>query len=101
MKTYPLQNEKGELHAFEIENIWVGREGATAIVERIPGVIVKRRPKKFLSDFREDVFCEFELNGVTFEIEEPFGDNSRYWIGKAGGGWCPEVEIVERAFREV
>ena len=100
MQTYPILNEEGKLHAFEINNWWVGRSGAVRIIEKIPDVLVTRRSKELLSEFREEIFCQFELHGVQFQIDEPYGDNSRYWIGKTDPGWCPELETIERAFRE-
>ena len=78
-------------------NTWLGRRGALRILERVPGVKVVRKPKRFASWFRETVFCEFEIDGVRFEIEEPFGDNSRYWIG--GPRFTAEFEKVAHAFR--
>jgi hypothetical protein len=99
MQTFPILNPEGKLHAFEIENLLVGRLGATNIVKLIPSVRLIKKPKKFLSWWREDIFCEFELNGVHFIIEEPFGDNSRYWIGGKNPGWCSELEIIEQAFK--
>lgn len=100
MKIYPIEDKQGKLHAFEIENRKVSRSRATKVVKGIPGVILLREPKRFLSWFREEVFCEFQVNGVTFQIDEPYGDNSRYWIGKKeGGGWCKELELVKQAFQ--
>jgi len=81
MKTYPQYTEDNKLSSFEINNIFCSRKKATRVIETIPGVKVLRRPKRFLSWFREDVFCEFELGGATYLVEEPFGDNSRFWIG--------------------
>ena len=49
-------------------------------VSQIPGVKILRRPR-FFSWVREDSFCDFVLDGVGYEVEEPFGDNSRFWIG--------------------
>ncbi len=99
MRTYPIENEFGELHAFEIDNFRIGRSGTAKIIEGVPGVVMLRKPKKLLSWFREEVFCEFKLNGVHFQIDEPYGDNSRYWIGqKEVGGWCPELDTIHKAF---
>lgn len=101
MKVYPIKNKEGQLHAFEIDNFKVGRSRTTEIVRKIHGAKILRKPKRFLSWFREEVFCEFELNGVVFQIDEPYGDNSRYWIGKKEeGGWCEELETVMGAFQE-
>ncbi|GGA00902.1 hypothetical protein GCM10011408_22410 [Dyella caseinilytica] len=29
---------------------------------------------------------------------EPFGDNSRYWIGPEPVHWCPQIDVVRHAF---
>ena len=101
MNIYPIENESGQLHAFEIENWKVSRARATSIVKSIPDAVIIREPKKILSWFREDVFCEFSINNTVFQIDEPYGDNSRYWVGKKeAGGWCPELEKVKKAFQE-
>ena len=97
MKTYPLLNEEGKLYAFEVGNLMLSRRRATKIVEEIPGSTVIRRPKWF-SFSNQDIFCEFILNKVHFLIEEPYGDNSRYFIGKKESGWCPELEVVMKTF---
>ena len=99
MKTYPLKNDEGKLHAFEINNLRVGRLGVVRIVEKIPEAVVIKRPK-FLSWFREDEFCQFKVGSQLFTVEEPFGDNSRFLVGAEPPGWCPQLEIVEKAFSE-
>ena len=99
MKVFPLINENGKLHAFEIENWKCSRKRATKIVNKIAGVKVIRKPKLF-SWSKEEIFCVFELNGIQFQIDEPYGDNSRYWIGKKEeGGWCKEIDTIQQAFQ--
>ena len=67
------------------------------MLERIPGYHVLRRPKLF-SYFREDEFCEFEVEGMKFVVWEPYGDNSRYWIGPQPPRWVPQIAQVRQAF---
>lgn len=101
MKTYPLYDKYHRLHAFEINNFWIGRKRAVRIAESIPDVTILQYPKPLFSWFKEALFCVFEVNGVHFHIEEPFGDNSRYWIGQAEcGGYCDELLIVEETFKK-
>lgn len=59
---------------------------------------VLRGPAR-LSAFREEQFCEFEVEGQRFIVWEPFGDNSRYWVGPEPAVWCKEVDVVRAAFR--
>lgn len=94
------KEESDSMHAFFIENILLGRGGAVEVVKTIPGVTILETPKLF-SWCSQDVFCKFEVNGVPFEIEEPYGDNSLYWVGKSPeGGSCPELEIIASSFRK-
>ena len=97
METYELLNEDGHMIAFEVNNAGLGRKGLCRVVENIPGALITRRPK-FLSWFREEVFCEFLMDGRTFLAWEPFGDNSRYWIGPESTEWLPQTQSVRDAF---
>jgi hypothetical protein len=80
-----------------VSNTVIGRGGACAIINRIPGSRILHGPGP-LSWFREEQFCAFELKRQRFLVEEPFGDNSRYWIGPEPPVWCEEIDVVRRAF---
>ena len=97
MRVHDLLDEHGRVYAFEVSNTVIGRRGACAIINRIPGSRIVRGPG-FLSWVREAEFCAFELKGQRFLVEEPFGDNSRYWIGPEPPVWCEEIDEVRRAF---
>jgi len=99
MKTYPLYDSQQRLVAFEVPNWRIGRRGVCSVVQRIVGATLTRRPR-FLSWLREDVFCEFEVDGATYVVEEPWGDSSRYWIGPEPPRWLPQTEHVHRAFAD-
>jgi hypothetical protein len=95
MRVYDSRTEDGRLRGFEVENLWLGRRGAARVVRSIPGV---RLVQAKWSWWARDDFCEFELNGVRFFIEEPFGDNSRYWIGPRERGHQAELRIIRQRF---
>ena len=97
MRTYDLKDEEGRVRAFEVDNIVLGRGGVAAVVGRLPGVRLIRRPR-ILSWWREEEFCEFEVEGVHFVASEPFGDNSRYWIGPRPPMFVKQTAIVRAAF---
>lgn len=104
MKVYDITVADGRIAAFEVDNVRLGRRGLCRVVRRIPGATITRAPR-FLSWFREEIFCEFTVNGQRFEADELYADNSRYWIGPAGVGiggkalhWSPEIECVRAAF---
>lgn len=98
MKVYPYFNESGNLISFEVPNWKVSRNRAARITASVEGVEVTKAPKKLFSWSREVVFCEFKIRQHSYEIEEPFGDNSRYLISSAGKP-AFGLEIVLEAFK--
>jgi hypothetical protein len=80
MKTYPLQNERGELYAFEIPNSsFLSSHGVSRYFSRCPGVSISRVRRLFARN--DEIHVEFEFSGEAFQVWEPYGDNSRYWVG--------------------
>lgn len=79
MDVQNLIDDSGEVYAFEISSLY-GRRAACRVAASIPGSIVLKRPKLF-SLFGDEIFCEFQINDINFQIWEPFNDNSKYWIG--------------------
>jgi len=75
MKTYPIKRNDGQIFAFEIPaaGLWTG--SLARRLRRAPGVANVRRVH------RDDHRLKFELNGEPFVVWEPWGDNSRYWVG--------------------
>jgi hypothetical protein len=65
--------------ALEIDNRSTNRRNVVKAIASFPGAKVKRQPK-ILSWFREEVFCEFEIEDDAFYVFEPFGDSNFYWI---------------------
>src|SRR5690348_1395829 len=97
MKVFDLVDQQGRVFAFEVENLGLGRRGLCRVVQSIPGVQLLSTPRSF-SWFREEVFCQFSLGGATFEAWEPFGDNSRYWVGPKPVVYSPEIKTIRAAF---
>lgn len=97
MKIYPLKEKEGRVFAFEVGNF--SRRRVCHILSSIPGVKMLRTPC-LLSRFREDEFCEFEISGQRFKAWEPWGDNSRYWIGPEPTQWGEQISVVLDAFRK-
>jgi len=87
MRTYPLYNDQGKLVAFEVSSL-LGRRLVSRVAASFPGARVVS------TNLREDRFCEFEIASAKFAIEEPFGDNSRFWVG-------PENELAVEAIERV
>ena len=62
------------MFAFEVKNLISSAPGHLCrIASTIPSARIVRQPK-WLSLFREEVFYEIELDGITFVAWEPFGD---------------------------
>jgi hypothetical protein len=98
MRVFEIRSEDDRLRGFEVENLWLSRRSVARIVQSIPGVRLIRANSSW---FGRDDFCEFELNDVRFVAEEPFGDNSRYWIGSIEPNHDAEVRVVRDRFLTV
>jgi hypothetical protein len=92
-----IKDAGGRVLAFEVKNSTLGRRGVCKVLARIPGCRLVRTPK-FLSWLRETEFGQCEIEGVTFVVEEPFGDNSRYCIGPQPPRWVSQIATVRQAF---
>lgn len=82
MRTRTLTSEEGELIGFEISNSFVSSRSTAAYIRRVPGCDVLDIRKLFS---RNEVHVRFAFAGKTFIVWEPFGDNSRLWIGPDDG----------------
>lgn len=75
MKTYPIRRPDGSLNGFEIGNTFISMGAITRILHSVDGVSNLDR------QWRSDDRLTFVLRGAAWVVHEPFGDNSRYWIG--------------------
>jgi hypothetical protein len=95
MKVHDLTDESGRVFAFEVSNTLIGRAGVRAIVDSIPGVT----PVAIGGGLPDrEVVCSFEVGAQHFVVIEPFGDNSRFWIGPEPTRWCMQLEAVRQTF---
>ena len=97
MRVRDLPNSEGKTNAFEVRNLLLTRSRACKVAEGIPGAKVMRRSRLFRDT---DEFCIFTIGPDEFAIEEPFGDNSRYWIGTKDGKPSQSLPLVRRAFED-
>ncbi len=95
MRIHDLQSVDGQPHAFEIANLLLTRAQACRIAKSIPGSTLIRQ-SRLLRD--QDLFCEFTLGDETFIIEEPHGDNSRFFVGSKDGISSESLLLVREAF---
>lgn len=96
MNVYELY--KGDcLFAFEIENSYIGLHKVKDLLCTVEGVtdIKCRRIFSAISD----VHIKFMYKDRSFIVWEPYGDNSRYWIGPEDDDVMIELDSVEVVFK--
>src|SRR4051812_1012576 len=93
MAFHDLKDKEGRVFAFEVDNLFLSRKEVQRVIESIKGV-------RLLSHTRDDIFLTFEVEGLRFEAWEPFGGNTRYWIGPEAAAWCEQLERVRSEFSE-
>jgi hypothetical protein len=100
MKTYPIYaSDKSTLFAFEIPNTFVRLSSIARTLASVDGVKNIERRKWF--SISADVPIKFQYQGIEYIVWEPFGDNSRYWIGpRHTDGSVKDIRVVEAAFKE-
>lgn len=100
MDTYPIVDpKKGECpFAFEIENAYVSRRTVARLLGGLDGVTDVGLGGRFGSS--NDVRVEFKYRNHDYIVLEPFGDNSRYWIGpKNDAESAGDIGEVENIFK--
>ncbi|PVZ70359.1 hypothetical protein [Pelagibaculum spongiae] len=75
MKVHSLHDENGKLRAFEVTSTWVRMDPLLKILISVSGVSDVKR-----SWFNDDR-VSFKYHGYDCVVNEPWGDNSRYWVG--------------------
>ncbi len=100
METYPLIDEKkgDRPFAFEIENIYAGSRTIARLLTEVDGVTDVHLKKRFGSS--DDIRVEFKYRNHDYVVLEPYGDNSRYWIGpKNPAESAGDISDVENIFK--
>ena len=96
MKTYPIFRSDGSLRGFEVTSTWSAFGPLCNLLRSVEGVSDVRR--NWFNDDR----ISFKFHGKPAVVNEPWGDNSRYWIGLEHPDAAPEVDIepLHQAFRK-
>ena len=80
METFALRDEHNEVVAFEIRSSYfVSSRGVAKYFSRCPGVSITKVRRLFA--LGDEVHAQFSFKGESFDVWEPFGDNSRFWVG--------------------
>ena len=95
MKTYPHARDDGSIRHFEISNsFWWSPGPMRRVLQSVAGVTNVRR-----NWFNDDRFS-FTFYGRTCVVNEPFGDNGRYWIGPTELEQLLDIKPIHEAFRQ-
>lgn len=100
MKTYPVEDGKGNEFAFEVENAYIRPRKIAELLVKIKGVTDIQLRKIF--DTSPDTHVKFKYFETDFVVFEPFGDSSRYWIGPKSEKdyFLTPIEKMEKVFKE-
>jgi hypothetical protein len=95
MKTYPIYGENGQLKGFEITSAWIRFGPLLRILRSVDGVTDVSR--QWFNDDR----ASFKFYGRDAVINEPWGDNSCYWVGLKNPDEDKEIDIspIHEAFK--
>lgn len=93
MKTFPLRRADGAQFAFEIGNTFISLSQISKIIGSVESVKDIQRVRG--SDDR----ISFTFAGEPFVVHEPWGDNSRYWVGPVEpGNSVVDISPLHEAF---
>ncbi len=94
MKTYPILRPDGSLRGFEITSSWLAFRPLLKLLRSVPGVTDVRR------NWFKDDRVTFRFHGKAAVVNEPWGDNSRYWVGleDPDASAAPNIAPILEAF---
>lgn len=88
MRTYPHLRPDGSLRGFEVTSAWTVFGPLLKLLRSVEGVTEVQR-----NWFDEDRIT-FKFHGKPAVVNEPYGDNSRYWIGLQDPEASPDIDIT-------
>jgi hypothetical protein len=99
VKIRDMHNDDGALTGFAVSNLLLRRRGVGRIIRSLTDARIIREQPPYRIGGRDD-FLEFVLDGITFLVIEPFGDNSEYWIvSEPTTGDSEQLRKAREAFR--
>jgi hypothetical protein len=99
VKIRDMHDNDGVLTGFVVSNLLLRRRGVGRIIRSLAGARIIREQPPFRVGGRDD-FLEFVLDGITFLVIEPFGDNSEYWVvSEPTTGDSQQLREAREAFR--
>jgi hypothetical protein len=98
MQTYPIRDKQEHAFAFEIENVYATPRAIGNLLRQV-NEVSDVRVRKLFSKW-EDIHVWFKFGETEYIVLEPFGDNSRYWIGPQVVGENPlNISDIENVFK--
>lgn len=98
MKTYPIHSESQSSRAFEIENAYIRPRTIAALLADVEGITEVCLRKAFSSS--SEIHVRFRYKDQECMVWEPYGDNSRYWIGPENEETSIDLGEVETVFKQ-
>jgi hypothetical protein len=99
MKTFPVIDERTDsVLGFEIENAYISPSTVASVLSGVKGVSGLWRRRAFST--WDEIHVHFRYRDAECIVWEPFGDNSRYWVGQKENVQPVDLSDVERAFFE-
>lgn len=97
MNTYPITDETGHPFAIEVDVAYCSVRNLAKTIASVDGVTDVKVCKPFSGE--GDVRAKFRYQGDEFIVVEPFGDNSRYWIGPVSENLRRDLSSLEKQIR--
>ena len=99
LRTFPIVSPAGLIVAIEIEIVYCSPRPLARLLEKVPTVSSIHRRKPFSGS--SDVRLTFQFRERPFVVAEPFGDNSRYWIGpQEAGDTGIDITAIDSVLKE-
>lgn len=98
LRIYTYNDGLSSSSGFEVENIYIGLNSISRILQSIPGVSDVQKRELFCQ--WGSVRLKFKFMGDDYIVDEPFDDNSRYWVGPVDSGNLRDMAALKAAFIE-
>jgi hypothetical protein len=99
MKTYPIRDESGYPFAVEVDMVYCGLRNLLRVIASSEGVSGAAIGKGRTGG--ADVRANFRYQGDDYVVTEPFGDNSRYWIGPGERNVRRDISAIEGRLKDL
>lgn len=94
MITYPIYLENGLMVAFEIDSVYITmNQFKNLLLKETTACDICRKDR--ITRKKYDCHLFFKYKEKEFGVIEPFGDNSRYWIGPLEGIENSNIDVKE------